>query len=69
VAKMWESVEILPQVDKFSNYILNSEVGIETAMSKKLSLLTYIQDSYHSEPAAGRLKNDLKMVTAIKYKF
>ena len=38
-------------------------------MSKHLSLLTYLQDTYHSEPSAGRLKNDLKLVAAIKYKF
>jgi putative salt-induced outer membrane protein len=69
VAKVWEQVELLPQVDKFSNYILNSEVGVESAMSKKLSLLAYIRDSYHSDPAPGRLKNDVMLVTAIKCKF
>jgi putative salt-induced outer membrane protein YdiY len=68
-AKVWESVEILPQVDKFSNYILNSEVGVESAMSKKFSLLAYIRDFYHSDPAPGRLKNDVMLVSAIKYKF
>lgn len=68
-AKLWESVEVLPQVDKFSNYIVNAEVGVETVMTKKLSLLAYIQDTYHSEPAAGRLKNDIKLVSAVKYKF
>lgn len=67
--KIWEAVEVLPQVDRFSNYIINAEAGVETTMTKKLSLLTYIQDSYHNEPAAGRLKNDLKLVSAVKYKF
>lgn len=68
-AKIWECAEYLPQVDDFQNYIINAEIGVETTMTKKLSLLAYIQDSYHSEPAAGRLKNDLKLVSAIKYKF
>lgn len=68
-ARIWEAVEVLPQVDKFSNYIINGEIGVETTMTKKLSLLTYVQDSYHSEPAPGRLKNDIKLVSAIKYKF
>lgn len=68
-AKLWESVEFLPQVDRFSNYILNAEVGVETKMSKRFSLLTYLQDSYHSEPADHRLKNDIKLVSAIQYKF
>lgn len=69
VAKIYESVEFLPQVDDFSNYIVNSEVGVETAMSKKFSLLVYAQDWYHSDPAPGGLKNDLKLVSALKYKF
>lgn len=68
-AKIWQTAEVLPQVNKFSNYIINAEVGIETIMTKKLSLLTYLQDSYHSVPAPGRVRNDLKLVSAIKYTF
>jgi putative salt-induced outer membrane protein len=68
-AKGWESLEILPQVDKFSNYIVNAEVGVEAAMTKKLSLQTYLQDTFHSEPVAGRQQNDLKLVAGVKYKF
>jgi putative salt-induced outer membrane protein len=68
-AKIWQMVEILPQVDRFSNYIANFEVGIEAVLTKKLSQKTYLQDSYHSEPAPGRLKNDLKLIAALAYKF
>ena len=67
--KVWESLEFLPQVDKFSNYILNAEIGLETSMSKHLSQQVFLQDSFHSEPAPGREKNDLKLVAALKYKF
>jgi putative salt-induced outer membrane protein YdiY len=67
--KIWEGVEILPQVDKFSNYILNAELGVESGMTKHLALQTYVQDTYHSEPAAGRVKNDVKLVAGVKYKF
>ena len=68
-AKLWEAVEFLPQVNRFNNYIANAEIGVETTMTKKLNLLTYLQDTYHSEPPPGRQKNDLKLVAAIKYKF
>ena len=68
-ARVWESVEILPQVDKFSNYILNAEIGVESTLTKKLSQQIYLQDFYHSDPAAGRLKNDVKLVAALAYKF
>jgi|SRR5947209_5504241 len=66
---IWQSLEFLPQVDRFKNYIINAEVGIDAGLTKKLSLRSYIQDSYVNEPAAGRLKNDIKLVTALAYKF
>lgn len=67
--KVWQSAEYLPQVDRWGNYIINAELGVETTMSKKLSLLVFLQDSYHSEPPDDRLKNDMKLVSAVKYKF
>jgi len=68
-AKTWEYVEILPQVDRSSNVIVNSEVGIEVAINTSLSLRSYIQDTFNNEPAKDRKQNDLKLVTGIAYKF
>ncbi|MEO6035338.1 MAG: DUF481 domain-containing protein [Verrucomicrobiota bacterium] len=68
-AKIWQSVEILPQVDNLDNYIINAEIGLETTLTAKLSLRTYLQDTYDNQPAPGRKKNDLKLVTALAYKF
>lgn len=68
-ARVWQSVEILPQVNDFNNYIVNAEIGIETALSKKLSLQTFVVDNYINEPAAGRQQNDVKLVSGLKYKF
>jgi len=70
-ARLWESAEWLPQVDKFDNYYVNGELGIEADMSKdkKLSLRSYVTDSFNKEPAAGKKRNDVTWVTAIAYKF
>jgi putative salt-induced outer membrane protein len=70
-ARIWESAEIMPQVDKFSNYIVNAEAGIEADLTadKKLSLRAVLQDTHNSQPARGRYKNDAKIITAIAYKF
>jgi len=68
-ARVWESVEYLPQIDKFQNYLVNAEVGVEAALAKNLSLQTYLDDNYNSEPAQGRKRNDVKLVSAIAYKF
>lgn len=67
--KMWQSLEFLPQVDRFGNYLINFEIGAEAALTKSVSLLTYLQDNYDNEPAAGRKNNDLKLVAAIGVKF
>jgi putative salt-induced outer membrane protein len=68
-ARLWQTVEFLPQVDDFDNYIINGEIGVETPLTRKLSLRTYLQDTYDNQPAPGRKKNDLKLVTGIAYKF
>jgi putative salt-induced outer membrane protein len=68
-ARLWEKAEILPQVDKFQNYVANFEIGIEASVTKTLSLKTYLDDSYQSEPAPGRYRNDMKIVSALAYKF
>ena len=70
-ARIWQTAEILPQVDDFNNFIVNFEIGIEADLSssKKLSLRTYLDDTYNNVPAAGRKKNDLKLVAAVAYKF
>ena len=58
-------------MDKFSNYIVNAEVGIEADLTadRKLSLRAVLMDTFNSQPAAGREKNDVKLITAIAYKF
>lgn len=68
-ARVWESAEILPQVNKFENYLVNSEIGIEAALNSHLSLKTFLDDNFNNQPAAGREKNDIKLVSAISYKF
>jgi len=68
-ARVWESVEILPQVDKFNNYLVNAELGVESSLTTTISLKTYLVDNFNNEPAAGREKNDVKLISGISYKF
>lgn len=70
-AKAWEAIEFLPQVDNFDNYIVNFEAGVEAGLNKsnRLALRTVLDDSYDNVPAPHRLKNDLKLIAGITYKF
>jgi putative salt-induced outer membrane protein YdiY len=68
-ARVWQSAEVMPQVDDWDNFLIVGEVGIEADLTEKLALRAFIQDTYDNAPALGRNKNDLKLVTAIGYKF
>jgi putative salt-induced outer membrane protein YdiY len=68
-ARCWQSAELLPQVDRFSNYILNIEAGVGAKITKSVELNIVAQDTYVNEPAAGRKANDFKLVSGVTYKF
>jgi len=68
-AKLWEKAEFIPEVNKPANYIMNVEVGMETAITRKISLQLTLDDAYVNRPAAGRTDNDVKLVSGIAYKF
>jgi putative salt-induced outer membrane protein YdiY len=68
-ARIWQSAEFLPQIDNLDNYIINAEVGVESSLTKKTALRAVLQDTYDNQPAPGRKKNDLKLVTSVVVKF
>jgi putative salt-induced outer membrane protein YdiY len=68
-ARLWQTAEFLPQVDRFKNYVINAEIGIEAALSKKMALSVVLQDTYVNLPAAGRDSNDVKLISGLTYKF
>lgn len=65
----WQTLEFLPQVDKPDNFLINAEVGVEAALTKRLSLRTVVDDCYANVPAPGRRDNDVKLISGLAYKF
>jgi putative salt-induced outer membrane protein YdiY len=68
-ARVWESIEFMPQVDNLNNYIINAEIGAEAALTKKLSLRVVAQDTFDREPAPKKKQNDIKLVSGVVLKF
>lgn len=68
-ARFWQNFEILPEVDRWDNYVANFEIGAETSFTKSWSLKTYLDDNYNNRPALEHLKNDVKLVAGVAYKF
>lgn len=64
-AKMWESVEYIPQMEDLSDYLLNAEIGIEAAISSQMNLRLVLKDTYDSVPALGLEHNDVSLIAGI----
>ena len=67
--KGWESVEYLPELDAFGNFLLKSEVGMESALTKWLSFRLQVKDTYDSEPSDDLEKNDISLHSSLVFKF
>jgi len=68
-ARVWEKAEFLPQVNKLRNFLVNAEVGAEASLIKTLSLRVTLQDNFINQPAPGRKKYDVKIISSLVYKF
>jgi len=67
--KIWEILEVIPEIEDFNNYIVNAEVGFETAISDTMSLKTYVQAVHDSTPAAGLDDTDIRIISALAITF
>lgn len=76
-SRLFQSFEYVPQIDEWSNYNLVASVGVETALTEKMSLQVVFKDYYRSDPApysgtspvVYREKNDYQLTAGIIYKF
>ncbi len=68
-AKLWENVEFIPPLTFPDAFLVNAQVGVDTPLTKKLSLETYVQDNFANVPAPGFKDNDVKVVSGIVFKF
>jgi len=58
-AKVWQSIEYLPETDDPEVYLLAAEAGIETLVTDLLSLRVAVTDKYDSDPAPDTKENDV----------
>ncbi len=68
-AKVWQSLEILPQIDDFNNFLLVAEVGVEAALNSDLSVRVVVADKYDNDVAEGTKKNDISVISSLVYRF
>ena len=63
------SMQYLPQVADFGNFVMNFTLGLSTKITDKASANITLHDNYRSVPAPGRRGNDLSLMAGISYSF
>ena len=64
-AKIWETIEYLPEFEDFGVYLINYELGVEAALNSRFNLRLVFEDKYDSDPAPGIEKNDVIIKSAL----
>jgi putative salt-induced outer membrane protein YdiY len=65
-SKIFQFTEYLISFEDSSQYLLNAEIGVESALNSYLSLVISVRDYYINKPAEGRVPNDVVTITALK---
>lgn len=68
-ARIFQKAELLWDVSDSDNYIVNGELGVESALTSLLSIILLFRDAYDNQPAAGLVRNDLAFITSLNANF
>lgn len=66
-SKLYQAAEVVMDVSDTDNYIVNAELGVEAALNASMALVLTIRESYDNVPAEGREKDDLAVISALKF--
>ena len=68
-ASFYQDFSFSPRLDDIDDYRVEFEMGLETKITETLAVKLSFENRYESIPAAGKKKNDMKVVTGLSYKF
>ena len=64
-AKVWQSLEYVPEAEDFENYLFLGEVGVEAVLNSRMSLRTVYRVTYDNEPAPDAKKSDRQLLAGL----
>lgn len=67
--KVYEDFTAYPSFTNAGHYRLRSESALENPISERLALRFIVLDEYNSSPGGGANKNDLRLTSALVYKY
>jgi putative salt-induced outer membrane protein YdiY len=65
-SKLYQSASLLGDVNDSDNYLFLGEVGVESALSSSLAIVFTVRETFDNQPAPGRSKDDLQLITSLK---
>ncbi|MEP2777145.1 MAG: DUF481 domain-containing protein [Luteolibacter sp.] len=66
-SRLWQSVSYTQNVEDFSGYLVDFELGVETRITDSWSLRTFVRHRIDSEPAAGKGQSDTSLILGLGY--
>jgi len=66
-SKLWFSTTYTPSVEDFSDYLLTTEAGIDTALNDHWAIRTALRHQYDSTPALDRKTSDTLLTFGLRY--
>lgn len=68
-SKLWQSLSWTPRADDPSDSVVDFELGLETRITNKMSLRTFLRQRYDDTPATGNGNNDTSLLVGLAYDF
>ncbi|MBK1881253.1 DUF481 domain-containing protein [Luteolibacter pohnpeiensis] len=68
-SKLWQSLGWTPRTDDPSDSIIELEAGIETRITRKVSLRTFVRHRVDDTPGDGNGKSDTSLLLGLAYDF
>ncbi len=65
--RLWQNLDYTPQLDDFGNFLLNGELGLETRVTDQMSVKTFVNQRYDSEPRSGLEQSDYGLYIGVSY--
>jgi putative salt-induced outer membrane protein YdiY len=66
-SKLWQSLAWTPRADQLSDGLIEFEAGLETRVTRQMSLRGFLRHRYDDTPAAGRERSDTALLFGLAY--
>jgi len=67
--KLFHNLEFIPGLEEGAGFLINTDVGIRADMTKSFFFEAKVELTHNSAPASGNVKDDLRYILGLGWKF